>query len=111
MSFCPHCGYNLTRDEVIEADGFTLDPRGTVTFEGREARLTRPQVDLLYAMARADGRPVALPALAERMGSEAEDIRNVVSAQLAHTKRRLRAANIPFPVRTVWGRGYRWGLA
>jgi DNA-binding response OmpR family regulator len=107
--FCPSCGFNLTKDEPIERDGFVIDPRGVVTFEGRQVPFTKAEHNLLHTLARAEGRCVESAVLGERLG-ESEDPVNTARVLILRIRRRCWNAGAPNPIRTVWGRGYRWGL-
>lgn len=105
--FCPHCGYNLTRDEVIEANGFTLDPRGSVTFNGLPVSLTRGEANLLHALARARGRIVTAETLHARIALREGRNPQTVAVVISRIRKRVK----PCPITTVRGAGYRWGVA
>lgn len=108
MSFCPHCGYSLDRDEIVERDGFRLDPRGTVSFQGRAVRATTMQALILHSLASASGRWVKPHVLADRIGSEAEHPDNVIAVLLSRTRHSMAETGAPDPVRNEHGKGYRW---
>jgi len=105
---CPSCGYNLARDEVIDRDGFMLDPRGAAQFHGDDLGLTLAEALTLYTVAQAKGRPVSREAILTRV-SDSEDP-NVVSVFLLRARRKLVEHSAPNPVRSLHGRGLAWGL-
>lgn len=105
-AFCPSCGLDLRRDELIERDGFTFDPRGAAFFGGKALRLTRAEIGILQTLAKAEGRPVVAGAISGRVGNGGggDSIRTII-CKLRH---RLADLAIPDPIESVWGRGYRW---
>lgn len=107
MTFCPHCGFSLDRDEPIERDGFTIDPRGSLSFLGEPVRMTRAEVCLMHTVASANGRIVSRSTVGERVGDQ-DDPANVASVLLCRVRKRLREISAPCPVVGVHGRGYRW---
>jgi DNA-binding response OmpR family regulator len=109
MTCCPSCGYNLTRDEVIEIGPWRLDPRGAVSFDGRRLSLTADCAMIMHSIAAAHGRPISLAALLSRIGSEA--LTNIIQVQIWRIRDVLRASDIPVPFHTVRSRGYAWGAA
>jgi DNA-binding response OmpR family regulator len=105
---CPHCGYDLERDELIERDGFRLDPRGTTDFNGHPVQLTKAQSIFFASVAKEAPRALSYVALIERMGIEGADERNVLAVQFSHIRTRLRAFDIPLPIVSVRSVGYQW---
>jgi DNA-binding response OmpR family regulator len=110
MTFCPSCGFNLSRDELIERDGFVIDPRGGVTFEGRQIEIWPSEVSIAHTVATAAGRCVSIGAIAGRLDSEAIDPINRIAVSICRMRKRFAAANAPFPIETVHSRGYRWEM-
>ena len=108
MTCCPHCGYNLARDEVIERDGFCIDPRGTVAFNDRQLRLTAGAFAMLLCIVRANGRPVRDDTILNYADSEGTE--NTVHVQMCRTRKAFAAQGVPFPIQRMSG-GYRWGIA
>lgn len=108
MSICPHCGFDLEPDKLIERDGFRLDPRGTTDFNGHPVRLTRAQSIFLASVAKVAPRPISYGALIDRMGIEGRHERNVLSVQMSHLRKRLDAFDIPLPIQAVRSVGYQW---
>ena len=107
---CPSCGFNLRRDEVLELDGFSIDPRGLVTRAGARIALTRTETAVLYAIASGGGRPVSSEAIANR-ATEADDAVNVVRVMVRRIRAKLMQAGVPDAITTCWGSGYAWAVA
>lgn len=108
MTHCPCCGYSLEQDKVIERDGFMLDPRGPVAFDGAPVPISKQQSEILFAIAAEEGRLARHAMLAERIGYEG-DLNSVV-VQVSKMRRRLEQHRIPNPIYTVDGfGGYAWG--
>jgi len=100
--FCPHCGYNLHADEAVVHGDWLLRP-DFASHKGEPVGLTRYEASILYTIAAAKGRPVAVDTIMARV-SETENRNNI--SVLVH---RIRRKTIGFcPFETVWGRGYRW---
>lgn len=113
-TICPHCGYDLVADVVIEKDGFTLDPRGEISFNSTVIALTSGEVAVLMTIAKAGGRWMRAAVVGDRM-SECENPENMVAVLLSRARRKFRELDIPFPVDSRRGRacaefggGYRW---
>ena len=107
MTYCPSCGFNLSKDEPIERDGFLLDPRGTVSFCGRRLSFTKAEAAVLHSIGAAGSRTVEAATLACRFGDH-DDPANVARVLVSRIRHRLAAYDVPCPVRTDHGRGYRW---
>lgn len=105
---CPHCGFDLRKDEMIELDGFRFDPRGGIFFNGDTLRLRPSWQIILATLAKAAPRPVSAAALADRTGSEGDAADVTLRTQICAVRKRLRDIGVPIPFRTEWGRGYRW---
>jgi DNA-binding response OmpR family regulator len=105
--FCPSCGYSLARDEIIERDGFVLDPRGRVSFLGSPVTMTRAEAMVLHGIASCGNRTVKAEALGARI-SGSEDPGLVLRVFLSRVRRHLREQGFPSPVVTEPGIGYRW---
>lgn len=104
--FCPSCGFNLRNDEVVERDGFRLDPRGLAEFEGRYIDIPVGYALILHALASNEGRAVSLSTLLSRVSDG--DYPQFVAVLVCRMRRTLQEAGIPNPIQTVYGRGYRW---
>ena len=72
IPICPCCGYDLDKDAPIERAGIAMAPYGPVRFNGAEIRLTRGESAVLWALLKAEGRPLPRLVLAERYGPRDE---------------------------------------
>lgn len=103
---CPCCGYNLSKDRLIEIDGFTIDPRGMVSFgELVMDSVSATQVMILHSIAKAAPRPISMETLRNRITDGSS---NVVSVMICRMRKIFAANCVPFPIRTVGQIGYRW---
>jgi len=108
-AICPHCQYDLKADEVIKRDGFTLDPRGAVTYNGKEIKLTKAQKCILFSLAKADGRRLSSYDLADRCCYyETAHVSNAIKMHISLLRKRL--SGLPCPVQNEHGVGYYWKL-
>ena len=108
---CPHCGYDLKNDEIIELDGFTIDPRGLVTYNNVEIQLSNSEIGMLHAIAKAKGRWLASNIIGERISdSESRHIANVCAFRI---RSKFKNADVNCPIESRKGNrngfgGYRW---
>ncbi|PAL23572.1 helix-turn-helix domain-containing protein [Sphingopyxis sp. GW247-27LB] len=106
--FCPNCGYDLRKDEVLVVDDWVIDPRDGVTCRGKLIEgLTETQVGILHSLAKDVGRIVSSETLGARH-SDAEDVSAAVRIQIHRIREILAGEGIAVPFETVWRRGYRW---
>lgn len=103
---CPHCGYSLTPDRVVERDGWRIDPRGKATHASGFVTTRQPWVIILHALALMDGRPVSIDMLLSRASDS--DYPNTITSQISQLRKTLREAGIPDPVLTSRRGGYSW---
>lgn len=103
--FCPMCGYNLTPDAVVERDGWHIDPRGEVHFNGARLRMPMSWVGILYALATSTDC-VSRDALLNRISNSENE--NVLCAQVSKLRRHFNEIGVLPPFETVWARGLRW---
>ena len=104
---CPSCGLDLKASGVLERDGFRLEPTGKAYYNGELLKIAPQPVELLYALAKADGRTLAYPTLLRRISIGAEDLKlpGVVACRL---RAKLKSQGIPIPFKTDWGFGLFW---
>lgn len=103
LSMCPHCGWNFEQDKPIEHGAWRLTPL-SAELDGKPIRLSRSQAGILYAVAKAAGKPVSRDALLNRVSSS--DDPNIVSVHVSRLRAALREA---FPLIVVRGEGLAWG--
>lgn len=105
--FCPHCGYNLKRDAVVERDGWRIDPlENAVSFGDKAVRMTRQMVGIMHTLATAT-RPTRIAAIANRV-SDRDISGESVRVQVLRIRKVLRERNLPCPIATSRGIGYVW---
>jgi DNA-binding response OmpR family regulator len=98
---CPSCGYNLANDQVIERDGFAIDPRGLVVYNGRAVKgLIPTDVCIFHSIAKNQGRPINISALTERCCDEDTDVGRVYNA-VCRIRHALNLQDIPDPIKTL----------
>ena len=101
------------RPSVLEAGGLTLDPAArTCRREDTPIELTAREFDLLEALLRADGDPVAKTELLDRVwGSEFEGSVNAVEVYVRYLRQKVDEPFSTASIETVRGIGYRIGDA
>ncbi|MFC0204708.1 hypothetical protein [Novosphingobium soli] len=96
-ALCPHCRGDISEDAAIRRGPWWLHPAGAF-YDGNQVNLSRAQARVLYAIARADGRPVKhhnLPGCGE--------------GTLAHHVRMIRkATGERFPITGSTAGGFSW---
>lgn len=108
-SFCPCCGYNLVPDEPVEIDGWRIEPRGGVYFDGKRIHLRASWRQILYTVASLGGDMIRTEALLARV-SDSEN-NNVLASHVSQMRSYLREYGIACPVVGMRGcdnGGYRW---
>lgn len=99
---CPHCAFNLEADEVIERDGFQLDPRGLVRFRGVRLSLSPQQCQMLHVVAAEGDRPIRRDTLFSTVSSSESVHRNHLAWDaIRNLKERLAWHGVPFPIETI----------
>lgn len=102
---CPNCGLSLGKDKTVERDGFTVDPRGAVTYRGRALPINGSQRLILHSLASSD-HDVRNDALMARACDE-ETFSNSLQVQICAIRRKIGAAGAPNPIVNARG-AYRW---
>ncbi|WP_298165063.1 winged helix-turn-helix domain-containing protein [Novosphingobium sp.] len=107
--FCPCCGYNFREDEIVERDGFTIDPRAaSVIYHGRKLQMAASPARIMHALAASD-RAVLREALLARV-SGSEDM-NTLAVQVHRARKACEDVGAPCPIFTQQGVGYIWQVA
>lgn len=106
---CLNCGFNLEREQSMEDGPFRYDPHVPVfEVDGRPLSCA-PQIrTMLGSVMLARGRTLSYAVIAERLGYEGSDPRNLVSVLAYRAKRLLAARGHGFPIERVHGLGLRW---
>jgi DNA-binding response OmpR family regulator len=103
---CPHCGYSLAADAIIALDGFEIDPRGKVAWQGARLALTGQQAEILHVIAAGEGRPVKIEIISERLGHDGNS--DIVHVQVCRLRRNLREAGAPNVIKSTGARSFFW---
>ncbi|MBB5986012.1 winged helix-turn-helix domain-containing protein [Sphingobium lignivorans] len=107
VACCPNCGFDITKDDLVERDGFKLHPReGLGSYLGRSIGLTGSELVLLHTIGQAK-RTISREALHNRV-SDCETFPEIVGTFVCKIRSKLRTAGVPDPIETVRGKGYRW---
>jgi DNA-binding response OmpR family regulator len=104
IPICPCCGYDLDKDAPIERAGIAMAPYGPVRFHGAEVKLTRGESAVLWALLKAEGRPLPRLVLAERYGQKEYSDSNSVDVLLTRIRQKL-APHGEVPIRNRRGIG------
>lgn len=106
---CPNCGTDLERFAPISRGDLAVAPH-EVRWKGRRIDLSPSRRIIVTAIARADGVPVAMMALAEATGSsDCNDPCGLVAVHLTHIRKAFRAVDPAFAgLETVRATGVRW---
>ena len=92
----------------MQRGDFTLDPRGPITYQGRQVKLTKVQRCLLLTLAKENGRIVEFGSLLERCCYS--ESRKTIRSHLSMLEARLEAHGVPVPFRNERDVGYYWSL-
>jgi hypothetical protein len=102
---CPNCGLSIIKDETVTRDGFTVDPRGAVTYRGRALPITGAQRIILHSLASSI-TDVRNDALTARIGAD-ECYANNIARGVCGIRQKLRKAGAPDVITNARG-AYRW---
>lgn len=115
MTFCLRCGFNSTKDAIVERDGFKIDPLGLVWYNGERINLTPAEVCILHSVAKAGGRPVPAWILSERCcTSDVPENRAKASVREIRTKMKRQGVACPIRALSAWSDaqgGYYWAAS
>lgn len=98
--------------DIIERDGFILDPSGDVTWAGRVIRnLGKTSSAILYELAKANGRRLSADFLAGNCCGDVADPSNNISVHIWRTRKKLKRLGMPDPIGTERNvPGYWWAV-
>jgi DNA-binding response OmpR family regulator len=102
-TFCLNCGYNISKDETVERDGWVLMP-GKATHRAAHIDISMGQADILHALADAYPATVSGDALANR-SSRGRYSTNSLKSTIFLIRKKLGPLS---PIETVRGEGYCW---
>lgn len=109
---CPNCGYDLRADKVIRIDGFTIDPREGVFYGGKKLKLSKTHRSIMHSLAKERGRWLSPEQLANRCTYLVEsELKSAINMHILYLRKRLKAHDVPVPVKNERGCGYYWQVA
>lgn len=103
-NMCPNCGYDLAGDLIVHNGDIIFDPRGETTWQGEKVRLGRSKRALIGTLLKAEGRPVSISILCERIGYDGDNAIALMHQHVFQLRKRLPA----LPIETIRGVGFRW---
>jgi DNA-binding response OmpR family regulator len=93
---CPHCGFDLAKDQPIILNDFSmLSPIAPLCYRGQPLNLTSAARTLCWTLMKSFPRPVRQEVILDRLDSEA--LGNVVDVYLSRIRRELRRIGAPIP--------------
>lgn len=107
-AICPHCGYDLVKDEPIVIGAYRYVPRLGLFHQGRRIDLTGKGLEIAVALFRARGQVLTLDALALRLGNDSLSFSNLIAVYLNRMRSAWGRLGEPFPIERVRGRGLYW---
>jgi DNA-binding response OmpR family regulator len=106
LHVCPHCGYDLASEAIVEDGDFLYEPRLGVLYRGARLPISPDRHLILATLLKARPRVLTSDALLGAIGSEGDD--TLIRSHVSVIRRDLYALGIPNPIETVWGHGRRW---
>lgn len=108
---CPHCGYDLLRDEPIILNDFSMiGPDYPLCYKTKPVRgLTQAQREIVWALMKACPRVLRYDVLLERLGSIGT--RNIIAVHTSRMRAIFQEQGIPMAAVNIWGRGWMWDIS
>lgn len=107
--FCPHCGYDLVKDQPIIINDFSmLGPQSPLYYRGTALNLTMTGRNLCWTLMKNYPKPVRADVLLDRMDSIGTG--NVIAVYLTRIRKELRKIGAPIPFHHVRGYGVAWNV-
>lgn len=106
IGICSHCGHSHTQDEPVFIGDWCIYPVGSAFYRGQSLHLTPRESDILFAIAKAEGRVLHNSAIELRLSYEGEA--SLVPPIISRLRRKMEAIAGFNMIETVHGRGYRW---
>ena len=101
-----------TRAEILTTGDISLNPATRqVRRAGAQLNLTPTEFAILEILMRHVGEILTRASLGDRLWPGADDIDNLVDVHIGHLRRKLHRPGLEPVIHTVWGCGYRFGLA
>lgn len=105
--FCPHCGYDLLKDQPIIINDFSmLGPQSPLYYRGKVPNLTLAERNFCWALMKAYPKTVRHEALLNRLDSTGTV--NTLAVYISKIRKKLRQLGAPDPFVRVRGVGVGW---
>lgn len=105
---CPHCGYNLEADQPLVRGEWEIRTN-MVKYAGTHIHFTPTIINLLYTVAKGEGRVVPTAVLYNRVvGDDVGDARNNLAVHLCKARKQISKMGVPFPIEVVHSLGLKW---
>lgn len=105
--FCHNCGADVTLDEPIRIDDFSMvGDAFPFCYRGEPLNLTAGERTVIWSLMKAYPDHVTKPTLLDRIGSDG--MNNLIQVLVCRIRAKLREIGAPDPIETVHNRGYRW---
>jgi DNA-binding response OmpR family regulator len=109
LPFCPHCGFDLARDEAASFGATFSDPRAPLRHAEKPIRLSPTERMIAHTLIRAQGAWVGRNAIYERIGwDENDNAQNLLSVYVHRLRRRLKDSGVNAGIECLRGHGVRW---
>jgi DNA-binding response OmpR family regulator len=106
---CPHCGYDLRRDEPMTIGAAHFDPTRGFSYRGQPIHLTPLERIFISTLMKSAGRWASKDMLIDRMGiGEARLPEELVRIYACRVRKALKAVTAACPFEAGYGLGYRW---
>lgn len=106
---CIKCGFNIEREQPIDDGLFRYDPLAPEFLVSDVPLRCSPQIrTLLGSVMLARGRTLSYGVIADRLGYEGFDARNLVNVLTYRSKKLIEALGHAVPLERVHGLGLRW---
>jgi len=110
-SFCPHCGYDMRREEIVELGCARFEARGQFTYDGRAVHLSPNERITVETLLRARGSYVASQILVDRIDISGDDPLSHVRVYMRRVRDKLEAVGAPRGIiESGYSLGYRWAV-
>lgn len=109
---CLNCGFNVEPEQALTIEPFRYDPHVPVFEIDGIPLACAPQIRaMLGSVMLAHGRTLSYAVIAERLGYDGDDPRNLIRVLTCRAKQLVEARGYCFPIERIHSLGLRWRLA
>jgi DNA-binding response OmpR family regulator len=107
---CPNCGTDIELDRPITINDFSMLGAGRPLFyQRKQVNLTHSEALICWSLMKAYPGFLTTDALGERLGSEVDDVNQLIRVLVCRMRRKLRAIGAPNAIATMRGHhSYQW---